>query len=132
MKLHWLLYVLLLLTLGVGQTARKLVTDTGGVLSQFGPLVLSLVVVLGLVAACLNKPVLRCWVWQSVSWVLIAGAVGLVVFALYLVVSGAPWVIVALPVMSVLLLMPALQKLFVYAFKSPRVWAGLGDEKSES
>ena len=45
----WSLYILSVLALGIGRTAEKIVKDSGGLLSRYGPLLGAMVIAVGIV-----------------------------------------------------------------------------------
>jgi len=97
--------------------ARKIAADSGGLISQFGPPLLVTILVVGLVADLMQRPVLQRWFWQGLLVLLAASNLGVVLLALYHLVRGGVaqrWQ--GIIVIGALLLLPGLIKLKRYAF----------------
>jgi glucose-6-phosphate-specific signal transduction histidine kinase len=97
--------------------ARKIAADSGGLISQFGPPLLVTILVVGLVADLMQRPVLQRWFWQGLLVLLAASNLGVVLLALYhLVCGGVAQRWQGIIVIGALLLLPGLIKLKRYAF----------------
>ena len=113
----WVIYCVVLALVGYGQMARKIAADSGGLISQFGPALLVTILVVGLVADLMQRPVLQRWFWQGLVVLLAASTLGVVLLALYYLVFGEMaqrWQ--GITVIGALLLLPGLIKLKRYAF----------------
>lgn len=122
MKWYWRLYLLLLLLAGYGQMLRKIITDTGGFSSRYSAAIVATLLVMALLAKFRGLPTLKRWFWQTLTIVLgLACAVG-GLFVVYLILIGV-YYSAGLLTLAVLLLLPAAQQVYRYAFKSPSVWA---------
>ena len=113
----WVIYCVVLALVGYGQMARKIAADSGGLISQFGPALLVTILVVGLVADLMQRPVLQRWFWQGLVVLLAASTLGVVLLALYYLVFGGMaqrWQ--GITVIGALLLLPGLIKLKRYAF----------------
>jgi len=96
--------------------ARKIAADSGGLISQFGPAFLVTILVVGLVADLMQRPVLQRWFWQGLV-LLAASTLGVVLLALhYLVFGGMAQRWQGITMIGALLLLPGLIKLKRYAF----------------
>ncbi|GAB4193480.1 MAG: hypothetical protein Tsb002_23970 [Wenzhouxiangellaceae bacterium] len=119
----WWLYVAITLSLGYGQTIRKLVTDTGGIVSRFGPAIAATILAAGIVALLLEKPILRRWFWKGVFATLVVSSVAALSFGLYLfAIQG----LVSWPTLLLLggaiYLIPGEVQLYRYAFGNWVSW----------
>ena len=113
----WMIYFGVLALVGYGQMARKIAADSGGLISQFGPPLLVTILIVGLVADLMQRPVLHRWFWQGLVVLLAASTLGVVLLALYYLVFGGMalrWQ--GITVTGALLLLPGLIKLKRYAF----------------
>ena len=113
----WVIYCVVLALVGYGQMARKIAADSGGLISQFGPPLLVTILIVGLVADLMQRPVLQRWFWQGLVVLLAASTLGVVLLALYYSVFGGMaqrWQ--GITVTGALLLLPGLIKLKRYAF----------------
>jgi len=111
------IYCGVLALVGYGQMARKIAADSGGLISQFGPPLLVTILVVGLVADLMQRPVLQRWFWQGLVVLLAASTLWVVLLALYYLVFGGMaqrWQ--GVTVIGALLLLPVLIKLKRYAF----------------
>lgn len=123
--LAWVIYCGVLALVGYGQMARKIAADSGGLISQFGPPLLVTILVVGLVADLMQRPVLQRWFWQGLVVLLAASTLGVVLLALYYLVFGGMaqrWQ--GITVIGALLLLPGLIKLKRYAFDRGFWFAG--------
>ena len=113
----WVIHCGVLILVGYGQAARKIAADSGGLISQFGPPKLVTILVVGLVADLMQRPVLHRWSWQGLVVLLAASILGVVLRALYYLVFGGMaqrWQ--AITVTGALLLLPGLINLKRHAF----------------
>ena len=90
MKYLWSIYVSLLLILGIGRMVQKIITETGGFGSRYGPLLLAAIVALGVLGYVFQRPIARHWVWKGVFWLLAVVSVGLLLLGVYLLFSVGP------------------------------------------
>lgn len=113
----WVIYCGVLALVAYGQMARKIAADSGGVISQFGPPLMVTILVVGLVADLMQRPLLQRWFWQGLVVLLAASTLGVVLLALYyLVFEGMAQRWQGITVIGALLLLPGLIKLKRYAF----------------
>ncbi|RLV58656.1 hypothetical protein D5018_16165 [Parashewanella curva] len=122
-KRRWQVYILLLLVTTIARTVERLLTDTGGMISNSLPLLLALWVALG-INACSNRNILfNQYVWRLTSWILlIAAAIG-VVFGGYLLFSSGNINRSGLILVTYsLLLIPAFYKTWQYGYRSAAIW----------
>lgn len=105
----WIVYAVLLLALGAGRTIEKVVADSGGFMSRYGPALGGGVVAAGVVAHCLASNRVGARVWAALFALTLVAALGLLVLeATLLTVSSAPARVHGLVVGGALLLLPAL------------------------
>lgn len=118
--IHWL-YITLLVALAVARLVQKVAADTGGLASRYLPLAVAVVLAIGVWAAMGNTPLLRRWLWRLWCWLLASVALCALVWAGYLLFTGAlaPALIV---VALVLLISPALLLLWRYSGRSNPLW----------
>ena len=121
MKWFWQAYCGLILFLGYGQLARKLLSDTGGFSSRYSGAIIVTILVVMLIAQSNGRAIAKKWVWQGLFVVLSATAGISFAFALYLGATGV-WVSAGLLLVAALGMLPALLKLYQYSFKSPQLW----------
>ncbi len=122
-RAFWSLYLLSVLGLGFGRTAEKVVHDSGGLLSRYGPLLGAIVIAVGVVAYLSSRPVGRAWVWKGVFILTVVGVAGLLALEAILLRLYAPSArIHAMTLAAAVLLAPAIAALHRYAFRSPAIW----------
>ncbi|PCI77452.1 MAG: hypothetical protein COB20_08060 [SAR86 cluster bacterium] len=122
MKWYWQLYSLLLLLLGFGQMIRKLISDTGGFSSRYAAALVAVIIVLALVAKSKELHLGKVWMWKSLFLILGIGSVAMALFGFYLGFTGV-YFPASLLCGAAIVLMPALQELYVYSYESPDIWA---------
>lgn len=116
----WRLYCAFLLMAGYGQMLRKLISDTGGPISQFAPPLLATFLVVGIAAHLNTRAVFNQWFWKLLFGFLAVGSAGVLLLAIYFAFSqGMALAWQALTLLTVLSLFPALLLLRRYAFYSP-------------
>ncbi|NNF27962.1 MAG: hypothetical protein HKN73_12125 [Gemmatimonadetes bacterium] len=121
MKHVWTLYIGALVVLGTGRMVQKIVTDTGGFGSRYGPVILAVILGLAVFGNVLEKPLARRWVWMAVFWLLAVGTAGLSLLAVSVLMEGSfrpAGMILGLLV----ILVPGQWQLFRYVYRSPSVW----------
>lgn len=128
-KYSWLLYMGLLLVLGLGRMVQKLITESGGFGSRYGPVLAAVLIIIGVFGAVFQRPIARQWFWKGVFWLLGIVSVGLfamVVYLLFAVGSGS-FNVAGLLVGILVVLMPAQWQLFVYTYRSSSLWNRAAD-----
>jgi hypothetical protein len=119
----WSLYTLGVLAPGFGRTVERIMRDSGGLPSRYGPMLGAVVVAVGVVGYLSSRPVGRAWVWKGVFALSAVGAAGLLGLEVILLQSyDAPWRIHAMTLAGAVLLAPAVNALYRYAFRSPAIW----------
>ena len=122
-RAFWSLYILSVLALGFGRTAEKVVKDSGGLLSRYGPLLGAIVIAVGVVGYLSSRPIGRAWVWKGVFVLTIVGVAGLLALEAVLLRLHAPSArIHAMTLAAAMLLAAAIPALHRYAFRSPATW----------
>ena len=130
MKYVWSIYIGLLLGLGFVRMGQKILTETGGFGSRYGPLILAAILALGVFGAVFQKPLARRWVWKAVFWLLAISSVGLFVLAVY-VLSGGAYQPAGLILGILVVLLPGQWQLFGYVYRSSSLW-GTAPAKSRN
>jgi len=121
--LLWCAYAVVAVALGMGRTIEKVLDDSGGIQSRYGPAAGAIVVGIGVIGYALRAPIGWAWVWRIVFVLAILGCVGLLALDLnILLTSDAPLRIHAMILGGAALLVPAQIGLFRYAFQSPETW----------
>lgn len=122
-NIGWWVYVATTLALGYGQMIRKIMSDTGGMASRFGPAVAVTVISIGIVATLLNKPILRQGFWKAVFVLIVFSSIVALGFALYLLLAQnlVSWTVLIL-MGGAVYLVPGEIKLHRYAFGSEVLW----------
>jgi len=119
----WCAYALVALALGVGRTIEKIIDDSGGLLSRYGPALGATLVAVGVLGYAFRAPIGRAWIWKMVFVLAILGCLGLVALELITLLTGdAPLRIHAMIVGGAALLVPAQIALHRYAFRRPLIW----------
>lgn len=123
-KFDWF-YVFLLMAFAVGRLVQKLMADSGGIASRFGPVILAVLLVTGFIGYTKQCPILKRWFWRVIFIVLAFASAGLVVLALYLIltVGSTQYAISGVIVLSLALAYPALYAMYQYAFCLPSIWS---------
>ncbi|AMY12329.1 hypothetical protein LuPra_05602 [Luteitalea pratensis] len=122
-RAFWSLYILSVLALGFGRTAEKVVKDSGGLLSRYGPLLGAIVIAVGVVGYLSSRPIGRAWVWKGVFVLTIVGVAGLLALEAVLLRLHAPTArIHAMTLAAAMLLAAAIPALHRDAFRSPATW----------
>lgn len=119
---HWLYSVILFLPASV-RLAEKIISETGGIASRYGPLLAMALLAVGFIASEHNKPVFNRIVWRGSFWLLavLSGLAGLYGIIL-LVFSGSITAGLGLLIMA-LIPVPALRSVYRYSAATSPVWA---------
>lgn len=121
MKYTWSLYIVLLLLLGLGRMGQKIITETGGVGSRYGPLIVATILALGVFGVVFQKPLGWKWVWRVLFWFLAITSVGLLALAVY-VLFGGSYQPAGLILGILVVLLPGQWQLLGYAYRSSALW----------
>lgn len=122
-RAFWSLYLLSVLGLGFARTAEKVVQDSGGLLSRYGPMLGAIVIAVGVVAYLSSRPVGRAWVWKTICMLTVVGVAALLALELILLrLHTAPARLHAMTLAAAVLLAPAIAALHRYAFRSQDIW----------
>ena len=126
MKPVWSIYIGLLLVLSLGRMAQKIVTETGGFGSRYGPVIVATIIAVGVFGAVFQRPIARKWFWKAVFWLLAITGVGLFTLSVYVLFStgSGSYSVAGLIVGILLVLIPGQWQLFGYAYRSPSLWNG--------
>jgi len=124
MKFSWNIYIFTLLCMGVARTAERLIHDSGGLASQYLPVILCSIFSLGVYGAVNKKILLNIRFWQCFYMFSIMMSISLSLFAFYLAfsVGGSSLLWPAVIVFVILFIIPAQIKIKEYSFKSPQIW----------
>lgn len=106
---------------------RKMLTDTGGPSSRYAAVVVAAVVVSVLIAKTNHQAMGKVWMWQSLFVVLAIGFCTMLGFGIYLGIAGV-YFSSALLALGAALIAPATSEIFVYAYRSPQLWAWKSEE----
>ena len=130
MKYIWSIYVGLLLVLGLGRMVQKIITETGGFGSRYGPVILAIIIALGVLGYVFQRPIARNWVWKVVFWLLVIAGVGMLVLAVYLLLSvgRGSYDVAGLLLGLLVVLLPGQWQLFGYAYRSSPLWGRARDK----
>lgn len=116
------MYLVLLIALGYGQLLRKVITDTGGASSRYSAAIIATILVLALIAKSRELALGKVWMWKVLFFILAIAGVIMPLFAVYLGFSGV-YYSAGLLCAATVVLIPALQELYAYSYKSPGIWA---------
>ena len=124
MKHVWSIYIGLLLLLGFGRMVLKIVTETGGFGSRYGPALAATIIALGVFGAVFQRPIARNWVWKAIFWLVAITSVGMLALVMYLLfsVGSGSYKPAGLLLIILLVLLPAQWQLFGYAYRSSPLW----------
>jgi len=123
MRYLWWAYVLCVLTLGIGRTTEKIMRDSGGFQSRYGPAIGAIVVAVGVIGYLIHKPIISKWIWRIVLVLTVLAMFGLIALEIITATAAhAPLRIHALIIAGVVLLIPAQAALYRYAIRSPELW----------
>lgn len=124
------LYIVLLCAVPLAHMAEKIMTESGGIVSRYLPLLVIVLAVFGMVSHQHNQPRLHRIFWLVFFWLLAASAVSAAVYGFILLLwQGST----AQPGASVLLgfaflLMPLLVSLYRYSRASNRIWHNTSED----
>ena len=125
----WLLYIMAILAVGVGRSIEKVITNTGGLTSRYGPGFAAIIIAIGIIGLAWQLRIGRAWMWASVCVLGCGASLGLLVLEVIIILgSGAPLRIHAMIIGGVALSVPGLAGLFTYAFMSRRMWRNQPDD----
>ena len=131
MQIFWITYSGLLLLLGCAQSVHKISAGSGGIGSQWGPIIGTAILALGLYCWRAQRPLLKRFWWQ-VFWVLLLlSYLFLIVLFLKLFVSASFSVAFYLLLAALLLLLPGIYGLGRYAFRSPEIWRAVNNDREK-
>ena len=116
------LYGGVIVALGLGQTIRKVVGDTGGFGSRYALVLLGAVLTTALVARSRGIGLGSPWLWRVVLLVLTLILVALVGLGVMLAAEGSR-VMAGLCLGGAALLAPGWAGLWDYGFRSPALWS---------
>jgi hypothetical protein len=102
---------------------ERLIKDSGGVWSQFGPAIGTTILAIGVIFWINNKAFLNAWVWRVVHASLAFGQLLGVLFAVYLAGIGV-YTAAGLVLSFSVLLIPAYFALYRYSYRSAELWHG--------
>ena len=124
MKYVWSIYIGLLLILGFGRMVQKIITETGGFGSRYGPAIAATIIAIGVFGYVFQRQIARNWFWKAVFWLLAIASAGLLAFVVCLLFSAGSgsYRSVGLIIVVLLVLSPAQRQLFGYAYRSPQLW----------
>lgn len=122
MKYLWAVYVGTLLIIGGSQSLYKVSSDSGGFISQFGPLTLAILLAVGVLGKLQQKPVFYRAIWRGLFWSMAASIPGLIGLSIYQLINSVNAGIPVVFFILAILLIPATRQLFHYAYRSPRAW----------
>ena len=122
------LYGGVVIAIGVGQMMRKMMTDTGGFGSRYALVLFGAIVTVGLVARSYGRGFGSPWLWRAVFLVLILVLLALLGFGVTMAMGGS-WPTAGLCLGGAVLLAPAGAGIGDYAFASPGLWRGRGNDK---
>jgi|GEM_PF-6056041 len=132
-RLAWALYLVAVFTIGFGRTIEKIVRDSGGFWSRYGPALGAFVAALGVAGWLIGKPIGWRVLWAAIFGLSVLAAVGMLALEELLVTGwDAPLRIHGLVLAGVLLLVPTQWALWRYSFRSPQVWAHAASSTLES
>lgn len=120
----WLSYSLLLLALGYGWLLKQLLLDSGTIISRYSPPLFSTLLVLLLAIVLREKAVLNRRFWQGAFRLLMYVTILLLVILGYWIISGSGhgfWDY-SIVIAGIILLIPAEQQLYHYAYRLPQLW----------
>lgn len=124
MKIYHWLYIVLILFIGIAQTVNKLMTDTGGVMSQYMPLLVATLLSGATYGLSKQQALLSRLLWLVSFWLLTFSAIGLLVLVFYLA-----WYLgidaalqISLLLMAIALMVPGLLALYQYVYYAKAIW----------
>ena len=117
----WWLYCAVLCSAAFGRMIERLLRDSGGFWSQFGPPIAATIVCVGIIAWLRNKGIFNVWAWRAIHLGLALAQIAGLAFASYLA-TNALYVPAGLILASCFILGPAFYALFLYSYRSPGIW----------
>lgn len=122
MRLHHWMYIFLLLLPAIVRMLDKLYSNTGGVVSRYGPLLFMLLLTIGFAGHVLKRPWLARKFWRVSFWLgaglsAILGAYGAVMLLFSSAVVPAGWMLLGAG-----LTVPALIALYRYSSEYNAIW----------
>ena len=123
----WWVYSAIVLAVGFGRTGQKILTDTGGPPSRYGPALGASVVASAVLISLSGRALGPRWAWIVVFALLVHGSLGLMFLEAVILFGGsAPAPIHALVVGGVVLALPAQVRLWRHAIGGRNAWRADG------
>lgn len=120
---YWL-YLLCLIVIASVHTLEKIMTNSGGLMSRFGPVVMVLIIGYGIYGYVNQQRLLTRGIWRTLFGCLAVlwGSASLLM--VYLVFIANPSHLQALLILTfgLLIILPALIGLYRYGFACPTIW----------
>lgn len=123
-RFHYVIYAVALLGVGVTRMVQKTTNDEGGIISQYGPLVLACLMSVCVVGYSLRAPILKRYFWRVLLFTLVAVDCIAVSFTAYLSINAVS--LFQRPVMltwgALLLTLPAQVIMYYYSHNRNSIW----------
>ena len=120
--MFWWLYSAAICAVGFGRMLERLVIESGGFWSQFGPLIAAVVLAAGIIGWLDGRRLLNVWLWRILHLCLVFAQLLAVLYATYIGVFGI-YLPAALVFALATFLLPASIALFRYAYRSRELWS---------
>jgi len=113
----WWIYSFVLCAIGYGRMFERIIKDSGGSWSQFGPPIAAMVLAIGMLGWLHNRTLLNVWAWRGAHAFLVLGQLLAALFVTYLAVFGV-YAPATLILAFAAILIPASIALFRYSYRS--------------
>ncbi|WP_146129608.1 hypothetical protein [Alteromonas alba] len=122
MRLTQWMYILVLLLPAILRLAEKLLSQTGGIASRYGPLMAMGLLAIGYIVAARRSPVVNRVFWRCSFWLLSAllsltGVYGFILLAFASNITAG-----AVLLLTAVIAIPALSSLYRYSSVSNTIW----------
>lgn len=117
----WWIYAFVICAIGYGRMFERIIKDSGGFWSQFGPPIAAMVLAIGMLGWLHNRTLLNVWAWRGVHAFLVLGQLFAALLATYLAVFGV-YAPATLILAFAAILIPASIALFRYSYRSAALW----------
>mgnify|MGYP001252810336 CR=1 FL=1 len=122
--LHWF-YIVMLLVLPFVHLGHKIMTESGGFISRYLPLIIVIFLVLGLIGYAKKTPILVRRLWRVSFWVFLEGAFFAIMYVGFMLSTFGSAVLLesVLLLLMIAVLAPAIVVLYQYSKVEQPFWS---------
>ena len=116
------MYISIFMIIGYARMFERLVIDSGGFWSQFGPPIGATIISVGIFCWLRNTATINIWFWKIVHAVIGLVLVVSLAFSFYLAATSG-YAVAGRVFIIALILAPAFYGLFQFSYRSSKVWS---------